>query len=151
LESPFRCGTITRKKIESDQRARAEKQESDRRARDGYGKLYPMDIDIWKYIGQNPKIERAFLDDKEGAVYGKMSDEDRGHFDAACQMMGDMFEYYMLIAPDLKGVIWADRNNCWDAYMKMITCNSKGYQAFIASSKLEWTHAFIDQFNKIKR
>ena len=67
------------------------------RLRDAYGKLYPMDAEVWKFIGQYPKLKVAFLDDKNGDIVNKMSEDERGRFDAACQMMGGMFEYYLLM------------------------------------------------------
>ena len=123
--------------------------ESDRRVRDAYAKLYPMDMEIWKFIGQNPKLKNAFLNDKDCAIANKMSEEERGRFDAGCQMIGDMFEYYLLIEPDLNGNEWASRNNCWAAYMVLIYRQSAGFREFIEATKSEWTTTFLERFRKI--
>jgi hypothetical protein len=127
----------------------AEKQERDRRVRDAYGKLYPMDMDVWKFIGQNPKLQNAFLNDKEGSIVSKMSEDERGRFDAACQMMGDMFEYYLLIEPDLQGNEWSSHNNCWGAYMELIHQQSTGFREYIRTTEPEWTTTFVERFKKI--
>jgi len=126
-----------------------EKQESDRRVRDAYGKLYPMDMDVWKFIGQNPKLTNAFLSDKDGLIVRKMSEDERGRFDAACQMVGDMFEYYLLIEPDLQGNEWVSRNNCWRAYMVLIHQRSAGFKEYIRATEPEWTTTFVERFKKI--
>lgn len=127
----------------------AAKLESDRRVRDAYAKLYAMDIDVWKVIGQSPALRDAFTNDKKGETVKGMSASDRARFDATCQMMGDLFEYYLLIEPDLKGDDWATRNNCWCGYINMIHQNSSGFREYVRLTEAEWTTVFRDRLKAI--
>jgi hypothetical protein len=125
-------------------------QESERKVRDAFAKLYPMDMEVWKFIGQNGRLKSAFIADEKGAVWRDLSDDEKGRFDAASQMMGDMFEYYLLVQPDLVENKWASHNDCWAAYMAMIYRQSAGFRDFISRTEGEWTPTFKEQIKQIQ-
>jgi hypothetical protein len=96
-------------------------------------------------------LKTAFLNDRDGSVVSKMTEDERGRFDAACQMLGDMFEYYLLIESDLKGSEWAARNDCWTAYVAIIYEQSAGFREYVKATEPEWTAVFLERLKKIAR
>jgi hypothetical protein len=139
-----------RKQAEQEQ-TQYQKEEEEVRVRDALARLYTADMDMHKYLGAAAMIDPLFAD-KESVHWNKIKQdpERKGKFDSACQMMGDLFEYYILIEPDIKRDDSEDIKKAWIGYIELIWKNSPGFREFIRQTDPEWTRKLMNTLNKFE-
>jgi hypothetical protein len=117
-------------------------------AEESIARLYPLDIRISQGLGEHPKVRAALYDDPDGTVFRSLSLEEATLFAAACDAVGDEFEYYLLIRDHIschpRG---ADVVHAWDGYLRRTWRGSYGLQLDIKKDREIFTEVFLKAFD----
>lgn len=117
-------------------------------AEESIARLYPLDINVNQSLGQNPKARRALHSDPTGSVYRSLSDVDKSTVEEACDTLGDVFEYYLIVRehiqdhPRGKEIVGS-----WDKYFESTCKESYAFRAIIESERESWTPMFLRDFD----
>jgi hypothetical protein len=118
-------------------------------AEESIARLYPLDVGIAQRLGEHPKVRAALYDDPDGTVFRALSPEEATLFAAACDAVGDEFEYYLLIRDHIschpRG---ADVVLAWDRYLRRTWRGSYGLQLDIKKDREIFTEVFLKEFDR---
>ena len=118
-------------------------------AEEAIARLYPMDVNVNQPLGAYPKVRAALYDDPDGKLYNQLFLEEKTLFEAACDAIGDEFEYYLLIRdhirchPQGKDIV-----KSWDGYLHRTWRRSYGLRADIKANPEIWTETFLKEFER---
>ena len=123
-----------------------------RDAEDSIARLYPLDINVNERLGNNPEARAALHDDPAGQIYLGLKEPDKTIFAEASDVLGDVFEYYLLIRDHIschpRG---ADILQSWDKYFRTTCRNSYGFREQINAQRDTWTQLFLTEFDNNTR
>jgi hypothetical protein len=122
--------------------------ERSKMAEDSIARLYPLDSDAQRLLAQHPNARRSLRRDKEGEQYKKLEDNDNAQFMSACAVLGNVFEYYVLIRGNIEShPKHEELVNAWNAYLRTICEESYGFRTYICANKEIWTRSFIEVYD----
>ena len=118
-------------------------------AEESVARLYPLDINVNQSLGQNPRARQALHEDPAGAIYHTLSDQDKSVVEEACDSLGDVFEYYLIVRDHIKDhPRGAEIVHSWDKYFEQTCRRSYSFRGLIASERESWTPMFLADFDK---
>ena len=118
-------------------------------AEEAIARLYPMDVNVNQPLGAHPEVRAALYDDPDGKLYKELTLEEKTFFQAACDAIGDEFEYYLLIRdhirchPQGKDIV-----KSWDGYLRRTWRRSYGLRDDINGDREIWTETFLKEFER---
>jgi hypothetical protein len=118
-------------------------------AEEALARLYPMDVSVNQPLGAHPNVRAALNDDPDGEVFRKLNREEKTLFKAACDAIGDEFEYYLLIRDHIRShPQGTDIVKAWDGYLHRTWRRSYGLRDDINAAREIWTEAFLNEFER---
>jgi hypothetical protein len=118
-------------------------------AQDAVARLYPLDTELSRFLTDTPGLRGCLRKDPDGTQWKKLEGEDLEKFQGACAMAGNMFEYYLLVRPNIE-----DHDHmrqiivAWNNYLADICRNSDGFREYIKSNRDVWSEPFRNEFDK---
>jgi hypothetical protein len=118
-------------------------------AEESIARLYPLDLSVNQSLGQNPQARLALHDDPTGKVFHALSPQDKSVLEEACDNLGDVFEYYLIVRDHIRDhPRGAEIIQSWNKYFEMTCRQSYGFRALINSERESWTPMFLSDFDK---
>jgi hypothetical protein len=116
-------------------------------AEEAIARLYPMDVNVNLPLGAHPNVRAALNDDPDGKVFNKLTSPEKTLFKAACDAIGDEFEYYLLIRDHIRSHPQGkDIVKAWVGYLHRTWRRSYGLRDDINADREIWTEAFLNEF-----
>jgi hypothetical protein len=118
-------------------------------AEESIARLYPLDVSVNQRLGDNPNVRAALYDDPDGTFYRALNPQEKTLFAAACDAVGDEFEYYLIIRDHInchsRG---ADIVRSWDSYLRRTWRRSYGLRQDIQADREIFTDLFLKEFER---
>lgn len=119
-------------------------------AQDAIAKIYPFDIELERLLTDHADLRAVRRYDPDGRRWKAMSNEvDREKFRSTCSMMGNVFEYYLLIRANIENhPNGRDIISGWDGYVEDVCKKSYAFRGHIRSKPSVWAPMFLEIFNR---
>jgi hypothetical protein len=118
-------------------------------AEESIARLYPLDVGVSQRLGEHPKVRAALYDDPDGKIFHELNPKEATLFAAACDAVGDEFEYYLLIRDHIRCHRRGDQLlQAWDAYLRRTWRRSYGLRQDVNADREIFTTVFLKEFER---
>jgi hypothetical protein len=120
-----------------------------RAAQDAIAKIYPLDMQYTEYLDRGLHLRACMEHDPDGEIWKGLGPDERVKCLAACALLGDIFEYYLLIRDDIgqhpKG---GDTVRGWDGYMEDQCKKSYVFRGYVNATRTSWSPMLLEAFDR---